>query len=267
MDLGTNMLLRRITKHVKNQNWFAVGLDFFIVVLGILIAFQVTSWNEARNDRRLEAQYLSLLVTDLKNIETNLSAQLALEQHIVANAKIALQAVNNREASLDPLHLGQSMHSIFGRRTVALESPVFSEMKSAGRLTLIQDRALRNRIIAYFEGLSRGARILDKNNEAFAEAYTAYLRDSGIGIVQLPSELCADSVSQGCNTSRTVASVFGSEKTHAADKILSVPADSPFWETARSQIVWRGASAHASADTVEQLLSDTQALSADLVRK
>ena len=77
------MLLRRITKHVKDQNWFAVGLDFFIVVLGILIAFQITSWNEARNDRRLEAQYLSLLVTDLENIETNLGAQITFVNIVV----------------------------------------------------------------------------------------------------------------------------------------------------------------------------------------
>ncbi|MFT4790393.1 MAG: hypothetical protein ACI95X_003240, partial [Paraglaciecola sp.] len=32
------MLLRRIITHVKDQNWFAVVLDFVIVVLGILIA-------------------------------------------------------------------------------------------------------------------------------------------------------------------------------------------------------------------------------------
>jgi hypothetical protein len=30
------MLLRRVTKHVKEQNRFAVGLEFCIVVLGVL---------------------------------------------------------------------------------------------------------------------------------------------------------------------------------------------------------------------------------------
>lgn len=45
------MLLRRITKHVKEQNWFAVVVDFAIVVAGILIAFQITSWDEARQQR------------------------------------------------------------------------------------------------------------------------------------------------------------------------------------------------------------------------
>lgn len=45
------MILRRITKHVKDQNWFAVVLDFLIVVVGILIAFQITNWSEARGDK------------------------------------------------------------------------------------------------------------------------------------------------------------------------------------------------------------------------
>jgi hypothetical protein len=40
------MILRRITQHVKDQNWFAVALDFVIVVVGILIAFQITNYGK-----------------------------------------------------------------------------------------------------------------------------------------------------------------------------------------------------------------------------
>lgn len=31
------MLLRRITQHVKDQNWTAVALDFCIIVIGIRV--------------------------------------------------------------------------------------------------------------------------------------------------------------------------------------------------------------------------------------
>jgi len=61
------MLLRSITKHVKDQNWFAVFLDFFIVVAGILIAFQVNNWNEARADERRKTQIVNALITDLRD--------------------------------------------------------------------------------------------------------------------------------------------------------------------------------------------------------
>ena len=59
------MLLRRISKHVKDQNWFAVFLDFFIVVAGILIAFQITEWNEAREERLSDRGYLEQLHRDV----------------------------------------------------------------------------------------------------------------------------------------------------------------------------------------------------------
>ena len=59
------MLLRSITKHVKDQNWFAVALDFFIVVVGILIAFQITNWNEERSNGQLRVSYLERLQSDL----------------------------------------------------------------------------------------------------------------------------------------------------------------------------------------------------------
>jgi hypothetical protein len=42
------MILRRITEHVKTQNWFAVGLDFVIVVVGVFIGIQVANWNAMR---------------------------------------------------------------------------------------------------------------------------------------------------------------------------------------------------------------------------
>jgi hypothetical protein len=40
------VLLRRITEHVKGQNWTAIVLDFVIVVVGVFIGIQVSNWNE-----------------------------------------------------------------------------------------------------------------------------------------------------------------------------------------------------------------------------
>ena len=63
------MLLRSLTKHVKDQNWFAVFLDFFIVVAGILIAFQITEWNEARSVREDERDFLHRLHSDIVELQ------------------------------------------------------------------------------------------------------------------------------------------------------------------------------------------------------
>ena len=65
------MRLRSLTKHIREQNWFAVALDFVIVVVGILIAFQITNWNERREQRLSERRYLEQLHSDV--VELNLS--------------------------------------------------------------------------------------------------------------------------------------------------------------------------------------------------
>lgn len=61
------MILRRISAHVKDQNWFAVGVDFVIVVIGVFIGIQVSNWNAAREDRSNETLYLGYLAEDLQS--------------------------------------------------------------------------------------------------------------------------------------------------------------------------------------------------------
>jgi len=70
------MLLRRMIQHVKDQNWFAVALDFLIVVFGVFIGLQVNNWNSARVERnseqvlllRLQEETRSLLDTQKKEM-------------------------------------------------------------------------------------------------------------------------------------------------------------------------------------------------------
>jgi len=61
------MRLRSHTKHIREQNWFAVALDFFIVVVGILIAFQITNWSESRQNAKTRDLIIDALITNLND--------------------------------------------------------------------------------------------------------------------------------------------------------------------------------------------------------
>jgi len=84
------MLLRRITKHVTEQNWFAVFIDFFIVVVGILIAFQITNWSQAKDERIREQQIIMDMLNDLE-ID---------RRHYQDGLNVAVRKVNAVNASL-----------------------------------------------------------------------------------------------------------------------------------------------------------------------
>ena len=77
------MRLRSLTKHIRDQNWFAVALDFFIVVVGILIAFQITNWNEARKAASDERAIIAQLKTDFKTLEDQLEERVARSERLM----------------------------------------------------------------------------------------------------------------------------------------------------------------------------------------
>jgi hypothetical protein len=66
------MVIRRIREHVAAHNWFAVAIDFLIVVAGIVIGTQVNNWNQARIERNQGEEYLERLVSDLRSNEIEL---------------------------------------------------------------------------------------------------------------------------------------------------------------------------------------------------
>lgn len=81
------MLLRRVTQHVKTQNWFAVFIDFLIVVIGILIAFQITNWSESQKAKTNLANAENTLKTDLFTIYFNAQERLALTECRIASLR------------------------------------------------------------------------------------------------------------------------------------------------------------------------------------
>ena len=60
------MLFRRVNEHVKAQNWFAVGIDFVIVVIGVFVGIQVSNWNEARVEQAVADRHLREIAADLR---------------------------------------------------------------------------------------------------------------------------------------------------------------------------------------------------------
>lgn len=64
------MIFRRIKAHVEKENWFAVGVDFAIVVIGVFIGIQVANWNETRILKDEEAAFLIRLHQETVSAET-----------------------------------------------------------------------------------------------------------------------------------------------------------------------------------------------------
>lgn len=91
------MILRRLTRHVKDQNWFAVGLDFLIVVIGVFIGIQVSNWNDARSFKQREQLLLRELRTEVS--QNMADSKIKGEAFLVgaAAARRILSRIDNEE--------------------------------------------------------------------------------------------------------------------------------------------------------------------------
>lgn len=71
------MRLRSLTKHLREQNWFAVALDFVIVVVGVGVALMGQQWistGQQRAEMRVAEAALQIdLLTNYSNAQERLS--------------------------------------------------------------------------------------------------------------------------------------------------------------------------------------------------
>ena len=88
------MLLRRITKHVTEQNWFAVFIDFFIVVVGVFIGIQVANWNDERAEYNKETQALVALKKEMQASMDSTESKISAYQQATAAGKRSLSFID-----------------------------------------------------------------------------------------------------------------------------------------------------------------------------
>jgi len=144
------MILRSITRHVREQNWFAVGLDFLIVVVGVFIGIQVANWNDERRDRQAETQYLDRLYREIVAISPE-------ADDVFENQRDRLERIEEVRAFfatgaglelLDGQHCGALSQSHIFADTIFYPATI-KELIATGRIVLIRDDAIRTAILSF----------------------------------------------------------------------------------------------------------------------
>ena len=148
------MLLRRVTEHVKQQNWFAVTIDFFIVVLGVFIGLQVANWNAARDARTDEQALILRLEADFEVITSIFDDTLeVLPTYLDATRNLV--AVARGEIELPEYQLKSSAYWSQSLGRPPLRSTTYDQLVSSGDFSLIRDATLRDALVRYHQSVDR----------------------------------------------------------------------------------------------------------------
>lgn len=144
------MLLRRVAEHIKDQNWFAVAIDFLIVVIGVFVGLQVSNWNEAQTQAKREAFYISALHDDFKAIIQELEHDIARYESI-ANAMTLLIEQSRLalpDASLEELN--EAVRYLISMEGTPIVSDTYSNLTGSGDLAIIQSQTVKAAVSSFF---------------------------------------------------------------------------------------------------------------------
>lgn len=148
------MVIRRFREHITTHNWFAVGVDLAIVVLGVFLGIQASNWNAARLESNQEHHYRERLIADLRSNEADMRQRQFYYGQVRRHATAALRALEEPSSPvgeqflIDMYQATQIMPRTTKRHT-------YDEMISAGKGELLGGPAIRDRVANYYLGVQQ----------------------------------------------------------------------------------------------------------------
>ena len=151
---------RKIRQRLLTENKFskyllyAVG-EIFLVVIGILIALQINTWNQERKDRTSERLFLTQMKVELEGDIHALDSELKkckaqlpkIEKLITVLYAEEVEMADFNKSFLD--FINTSWYPI----SYGANPATYEEMKSSGKLGVIKNKELRNSIVILYGNL------------------------------------------------------------------------------------------------------------------
>lgn len=144
------MILARISRAIREQNWFAVVLEFIIVISGVVIGFQVTEWRAEQRAISDEADIIARLHRDIESVgegRWDWAAERASTRDLLITASAKLFGDSEDDLTRAECNAITQSH-VFNSPSLAL--PILAELESTGELDLISNSDIREAITRNF---------------------------------------------------------------------------------------------------------------------
>ena len=92
------MIFRHVKAHIEKENWFAVGVDFLIVVVGVFVGLQVSNWNEAQSFDNQETKLLYDLKKEMENSILSTNQKIDSYTQVAAASKRSLDFLSSKKS-------------------------------------------------------------------------------------------------------------------------------------------------------------------------
>ena len=139
--------MKKIINHLKD-NWVQHGFETFVIIVGILGAFLLNSWNEDRNQRIREIQLLIEMQNGLEGMEKSFSSLLQETVEIQNSRQVIIDVIENEIVWHDSLQ--QHFNTFLLFYSFKFDMAAYNSLENWGINNLSNDN-LRRQIVSLFQ--------------------------------------------------------------------------------------------------------------------
>jgi hypothetical protein len=145
------MILRRLAQSLKQQNWTAIWIEFFLLVCGVYLGIQAANWNEQRVEDAKAQAYLARIRGNLETDMQSIQRRVVFWSQVIDDGKAAIHYAETGE-----LVDGSAWKTVLAFYQASqlwqwsTSDATYQEMRSGGELGLIRDEAMRDEISQYY---------------------------------------------------------------------------------------------------------------------
>jgi len=172
----------RITRYLA----YAIG-EILLVVIGILIALQVNTWNEQRKDKIKSYSYLVRLNEDLDLVLADVDNSLKSAERKLKNSIIVQKSLEDKVLPNSEIENFNRYLSEYHQFAVTIQdSKTYLELISASEINLIENQWIRNAFSSladyrdFIIDVNRANRNAQMENSEVFETYVRYRFDNAL---------------------------------------------------------------------------------------
>ena len=157
------MIVKRLTQALKRQDWEVVSIEFMLVVVGVLLAFQINEWangREAANEREAATERL---LAEAEESVAYLRQTVVRQQELVGDLNYALAQVQSGGwQTADRAKMTAGLSRARSAAPLAPPSSVYEDVVASGAFGKMGNADLRLAISKYRSTLGFSSQVRDK---------------------------------------------------------------------------------------------------------
>lgn len=157
------MIVKRLTQALKRQDWAVVSIEFVLVVVGVLLAFQINEYangREAANEREAATERL---LSEAEETVAYMRQTVSVQEGLVADLNFALSKVHAGSwRPEDEKRIVAGLSRARSAPPLAPPSSVYDDLVASGAFGQIGDPEMRSTIANYRSALLYSAQVREK---------------------------------------------------------------------------------------------------------